>query len=98
MYNQQLMPQPSLHFLVQWNNALSHNSQLNNPHSLGKSFQDFAFATNTKKDINEPAKSPLLRNSTIAVPAHAPFCDPAIILRLLTYPFVKAKTGMMVRG
>lgn len=55
-------------------------------------------ANNTKNDREDPANSPVLRNKTIAVPAHAPLCEPAIMLKLLTYPFVKANAGMMDRG
>ena len=55
-------------------------------------------AKSTTKDKSDPAKSPPFKKRTIAVPAHAPFCDPAIMLKLLTYPFVKANSGMRTSG
>lgn len=60
--------------------------------------QDSVLAYSTTNDKSDPAKSPPLRKSTIAVPAQAPFCEPAIMLRLLTYPFVTANRGIRVNG
>lgn len=65
---------------------------------LYRCYPDSVSTNNTKNDRSDPAKSPPFKNSTIAVPAHAPFCDPAIMLKLPTYPFVNAKSGMMVKG